>query len=37
MIYKNNFIFEPIQKRIIKAFGIVIKNTTHTKLIIERI
>jgi hypothetical protein len=37
ILYKHNFIFEPIQKRIIKDFGIHLIHNTHTKMIIEKI
>jgi SAM-dependent methyltransferase len=35
--YKNNFIYEPVHQRIIEDFGIRLRHTTHTKMIIEKI
>jgi hypothetical protein len=36
IIYKHNFIFEPIQKKVMRDFGIKLTHNTHTKMIIER-
>lgn len=35
--YINTYIFEPIQKRVMNDFGIILTNNTHAKIIIEKI
>jgi len=37
IIYKHNYIFEPIQRKVIMNFGVKINHTTHTKMIIEKL
>lgn len=35
--YINSYIFEPIQRKVMNDFGIVLTNNTHAKIIIEKI
>jgi len=35
--FRDNFIFDPIQKRVMQDFGVKILHNTHTKMIIEKL
>jgi hypothetical protein len=37
ILFKDNYIFEPLQKHVMNDFGIKLNHTTHTKMIIERV